>query len=107
MILKTFYPAFVFSVAMDGSQPCKRGTEKKLLYSKVVVRGQSVELLLECIHIDDYGGDTKSLKHAVDDVLLKQYNISENIVETLMVCCCTDGASVNMGKYSGKCSLEL
>ena len=106
MILKTFYPAFVFSVAMDGSQPRKRGTEKKLLYSKVVVRGQSVELLLECIHIDDYGGDTKSLKHAVD-VLLKQYNISENIVETLMACCCADGASVNMGKYNGKCSLEL
>ena len=48
-----------------------------------------------CIHVDDYGGDTKSLKHVV--VLLKQYNIPEIIVENLMVCCCTDDASVNMG----------
>ena len=96
-----------FSIGMDGSQPRKTGTEKELLYSKVVGRGQSVELLLECIHVDDYGGDAKSLKHAVDNVLLKQYNIPENIVETLMVCCCADGASVNMGKYNGKCFREL
>ena len=47
--------------------------------------GQSVELLLKCIYADDYVGDTKSLKCA--DVLLKQYNIPENIVENLMVCC--------------------
>ena len=83
---------------MDGSQPQKTGTEKELLYSKVVLRGQSVELPLECIHMDDYGGDAKSLKHTVNDVLLKQYNIPENIVETLIVCCCADGASVNMGR---------
>ena len=95
-----------FSIAMDGSQPQKTGTAKALLYGKVVVRGQSVELLLECIHVDDYGGDAKSLKHAVD-VLLNQYNIPENIVDTLMVCCCTDGARVNMGKYNGKGFCEL
>ena len=70
---------------MDGSQPQKKGTAKALLYSKVVVRGQSIELLLECIHVDDYGGDAKSLKHAVDDVLLNQYNSPENIVDTLIV----------------------
>ena len=43
--------------------------------------------------MDDYGG-AKSLKHAVDGVLLKQYNVPENIVETLMVGFCADGASV-------------
>ena len=52
---------------MDGSQPRKTGTEKELLYSKVAVRGQTVELLLGCIYVDDYGGDVKSLKRAVDD----------------------------------------
>ena len=68
MVLKTFYPAFVFfSIAMDGSQPRKAGTEKELLYSKVAVRGQTVELLLGCIYVDDFGGDAKSLKRAVDD----------------------------------------
>ena len=70
------------------------------------MQGQSIKLFLECINMDDYGRDAKSLKHAVD-VLLKQYNIPENIVETLMVCCCADGASVNMGKYNSKCSHEL
>ena len=56
-----------FSIAMDGSQPRKAGTEKELLYSKVAVRGQTVELLLGCIYVDDFGGDAKSLKRAVDD----------------------------------------
>ena len=78
---------------MDGSQPWKEDTEKELLYSKGLVQGQPVELLLKCIHMDDYGG-AKSLKHAVDGVLLKQYNVPENIVETLMVGFCADGASV-------------
>ena len=62
----------------------------------MVVQGQSVELLLEFIHVDDYGRVAKSLKCGVD-VLLKQYNIPENIAEMLMVCCCADGASVNTG----------
>ena len=66
-----------------------------------------VELLLECVHVDDYRGDAKSLKHALDDLLLKQYNIPENIVENLMVCYFVDGASVNMGNYNGKCFHEL
>ena len=52
------------------------------------MQGQSVELLLEYIHMDDYGGDANGLKHAVDNVLLKQYNIPENILKTLMVYCC-------------------
>lgn len=92
-----------FSITMDGSQPRKTGTEKELLYGKVVIRGQAVELLLECIHVDDYGGDAANLKRAVDDVLLKRFDIPENIVVNLMVCFCADGASVNMGKYNGKC----
>ena len=56
---------------MDGSQQWKTGTEKEFLNSKVVMQRQSVELLLEYIHMDDYGGDAKGLKHAVDNVLLK------------------------------------
>ena len=41
------------------------------------------------------------------DVLLKQYYIPENIVETLIVCYCADDASVNMAKYNDKCLPEL
>ena len=79
---------FFFYIAMGGSQPWKTGTEKEFLNSKVVMQGQCVELLLEYIHMDNYGGDAKGLKHAVDNVLLKQYNILENIFKTLMVYCC-------------------
>lgn len=67
VIPKIFYPAFVFfSIAVD----LEHGREalKTLLYSKVVVRGQSVELLLECTYMDEYGGDSKSSKRASDDV---------------------------------------
>ena len=59
-----------FSLAFDGSQPRKTGTEKKLLYSKCASRGEAVELLLECIHVDDYGGDNCDVKCAIDDVIL-------------------------------------
>lgn len=59
---------------MDVFQPRKTGTEKELLYSRVVVPRQSVELILECVYVDYYGGDTRSFEHAVD-ILLKQYNI--------------------------------
>ena len=64
-ILSSFCFCF-FSIAMD----LKHGREalKTLLYSKVVVRGQSVELLLECTYMDEYGRDSKSSKRASDDV---------------------------------------
>ena len=54
-----------FSLAFDGSQPQKTGTEKKLLYSKCAILGEAVELLLECIHVDDYGSDACDLKRTV------------------------------------------
>ena len=92
----------MFSITMDGSQPRKTGTEKELLYSKVAVRGEAIELLLECINMDDYGGDAIDLKRAIDDVILKRYSIPSEKYINLLVCCCADGASINMGKYKGK-----
>ena len=38
------------------------------------IHGEAVELLVECIHVDDYGGDACDLKRAIDDVILTQYN---------------------------------
>ena len=90
-----------FSLAFDGSQPRKTGTEKELLYSKCALRGEAVELLLECIHVDDYGGDVCDLKGATDDVILTRYNIPKERYIKLLVCVCTDVANVNMGKCRG------
>ena len=62
-------------MAFDGSQPRKTGTEKELLYLKCAICGEAVELHLECIHVDDYGGDTCDLKRAIDNMILTRYNI--------------------------------
>lgn len=43
-----------FLIAIDGSQPWKTGTEKELWCSRVLAWVQSVEPLLECIHVDDH-----------------------------------------------------
>ena len=90
-----------FSLVFDGPQPRKTGTEKKLLYWKCAICGEAVELLLECIHVGDYGGDASDLKHATDNAILTRYNIPKERYIKLLVCVCTDGVSVNMGKYRG------
>ena len=88
-------------MAFDGSQPRKTGTEKEQLYLKCAICGEAVELLLECIHVDDYGGDNCDVKCAIDDVILTWYNIPKERYIKLLVCVCADGASVNMGKHRG------
>lgn len=90
-----------FSLTMDGSQPRKTGHEKELLYSKVVIRGKTVELLLKCIHMDDYGSDANDLKRAVDEVITTDYGLEREYKDHL-VCVCADGASVNTEKYNGE-----
>ena len=90
-----------FSLAFDGSQPQKTGTEKELLYSKCAIRGEAVELLLECIHVDDYRGHACDLKRGIDDVILTRHNIPKERYIKLWVSVCVDGASVNMGKHRG------
>ena len=85
---------------MDGSQPRKTGHEKELLYTKVVIRGQAVELLLKCICMDDYGSDAADLKRDVAETNTTDYKAEREYVDRL-VSVCADGASVNMGIYNG------
>ena len=87
-----------FSITMDGSQPRKTATEKELLYVKLVIRGRATELLLKCIHMNDYGGDAIDLERAILYVLKETFAIPEERLNNLMVSCCADGASINMGK---------
>ena len=47
-----------------------------------------MELLLECIHVDDYEGDACDLKRAIDDVILTRYNIPKECYIKLLVCVC-------------------
>ena len=87
------------SLTMDGSQPRKTGFEKELVYTKVVIRGKAVELLLKCIHMNDFGGTADDLKRAIDSVM-EEYNASE-VYKTRLISLCCDGASINLGKYRG------
>ena len=57
---------------MDGSQPKK--PEKDLVYGKVVIRWKAVELLLKCIHMNDFGGTADDLKNMVDTRARVQHN---------------------------------
>ena len=69
----------------------KIGFEKELFYAKAVVRGKSVELLLKCIHMNDFGGGADELKAALD-TLMKEYGIDDRYAKRLLLVCC-DGVS--------------
>ena len=84
-----------FSISIDGSQPRKTGFEKELVYTKVVVRGKAVELLLKCVHMNDFGGTADDLKTA-SDAVMEECGISDRYLRRLISVCC-DGASINMG----------
>ena len=91
-----------YSTLFDGSQPKKTFSEKELLYAKVV------ELLCKCIHMDEYGSDAADLKRAFDETLKNDYQLHSNNGNRfayLLVSHCADGASVNMGRYNGACTL--
>ena len=97
-----------YSTLFDGSQPKKTFSEKELLFAKVVIRGEAVELLCKCIHMDDYGSDAADLKRAFDETLKDDYQLHSNNGNRftyLLVSHCADGASVNMGRYNGACTL--
>ena len=67
---------------MEGSQPRKNGFEKELVYVKAVVRGKSAELLLKCIHMNDFGGSADDLKAALD-ALMMEYGIGDRYAKRL------------------------
>ena len=71
------------TLAMDGSQPRKTGFEKELVYAKAVVRGKSVELLLKCIHMNDFGGSADDLNAALD-AFMKEYGIDDLYAKRLV-----------------------
>lgn len=90
---------------MDGSQARKTGTEKELIYTKVVINGSPAELLLQCQHMADFGGENaEAVKKAFDSAFIDSYNMSSEWFSTLLINVCCDGASVNMGQYTGACS---
>ena len=89
------------SAMFDGSQPRKTFSEKELLYVKICIRGQAIELLLKCMHMNDYGTGANDLKRAFDETFLQDYSLELEQFTSNLVCVCADGASINMGRYNG------
>ena len=91
-----------FSILSDGSQPRKTGSEKELVYIRVVKDGAPTYLCVALENIDDYGHATAdNLKRAIDQVFLEKIGISKSDYQKKLVSCTADGASVNFGVYSG------
>ena len=63
----------------------KTGFEKEV-YGKVVVRGEPVELLLKCNHMNDFEGTADDLKRAID-TLMEGYGIN-TMYESRLVSVC-------------------
>jgi len=95
-----------FAGEMDGSEARKTKDEKELIYCKVVIRGQPVELFLRCQKMIDFGCvDADCTKKAFDSAFLQDYGVSEERYNNLLIAACADGAGVNMGRISGACTL--
>lgn len=94
-----------FAGEMDGSEARKTKDEKELVYCKVVIRGQPVELFLKCQKMADFGGvDAACTKQAFDGAFLQDYGVSDERYQNLLIAVCADGAGVNMGRISGACT---
>ena len=90
-----------YSILFDGSDAAKILWNKELVYAKVFVQGHPRELLLQLVHMRDFGGENSdSLKKAIDSVL-KKYNLLTEEKKCRLVALCCDGASVNMGHKKG------
>lgn len=91
-----------FGCEQDGSEAHKTREEKELVFSKVVIRGKPVELLLKCPKMSDFGGVSAALTKAAIDDAFSEYGVqNNNKYATCLVSACADGASVNMGRLNG------
>ena len=97
--------SYFFAGEMDGFEARKTKDAKELIYCKVVIRGQQVELFLKCQKMANFGGvDAASTKQAFDGAFLQDYSVSDQRYKNLLIAVCADGAGVNMGRISGACT---
>lgn len=103
--LKEIFTTAHCSILTDGSQARKTGSEKELVFIKVLHDGISTFMMAGLQDMDDYGDATASalialadnLRAAVDDVFLKTLGLSEEQYLCGMVSTAADGAAVNTG----------
>jgi len=94
--------ATAFSVLSDGSQARKTGSEKELILFRTSTNGNPVHYAVALQNIDTYGDATaNNLKKSIDDVFLKKVPIPAEHYKNGLISATADGASVNLGVYSG------
>lgn len=93
-----------FSLLSDGSQARKTGSEKELVFARVVKDGVTVNLCVALQNIDVFGdANADNLKACIDKVFKDEghIQISDEKYNKLLVSVTADGASVNTGVYNG------
>ncbi|KAL5016137.1 hypothetical protein ScPMuIL_005726 [Solemya velum] len=96
--------ATAFSILSDGSQARKTGSEKELIFIRVVREGIPVFLCAALQNIDTFGdADANNLKLSIDGAFgnVEKVTIAGDKYTNLLVSATADGASVNTGIYNG------
>ncbi len=92
------------SLLSDGSQARKTGKEKELVLIRCERNGIPTYIVLSLLEMQQFGGtNADAIKKAIDSLFQNPsiFDIPEEYYRKCQVSCTADGASVNMGKYSG------
>ena len=86
----------------DRSQPKKTRTEKEMVLTRIERNGLPWYLTMSLLEMSEFGGsDAEAIKSGIDHVYLNEMKLSDDAFKTCLIAATSDGASVNMGKYSG------
>ena len=92
------------SLLSDGSQARKTGKEKELVLIRCERNGIPTYMVLSLLEMQQFGGsNADAIKKAIDSLFERpsKFDIPKEQYRNCLVSCTADGASVNMGKYSG------
>lgn len=91
-----------FCCLSDGLQAKKTGSEKELVLVRVIRGGVPVFYCVSLEDLDSYGdANAENLKQSIDNTFLEKIKISNDTYSVKLVSATSDGASVNMGIYTG------
>ena len=92
------------SLLSDGSQARRTGKEKELVLIRFKRNGIPMYMVLSLLEMQQFGGsNADAIVKALDSLFHKPsaFEIKEDQYRKCLVSCTADGASVNVGKYSG------
>ncbi len=92
------------SILSDGSQARKTGKEKGLVLIRCERNGIPTYIVLSLLEMQKFGGgNADSIINGINSLFENSgpFEITQEMYKNMVVSATADGASVNMGKYSG------